>query len=779
MSNELKEWALRYADLGFAVFPLRSKDKRPATEKGFKAATTNKQQISDWWDKHPDSNIGIATGAVSGGLVVIDLDIDKDKGLNGYETLKRWQQEHGDLPDTWQSITGRGGYHLFYQDSAIHKIRAGLYEGVDIRADGGYIVAPPSVHPNGNRYEWELGPGDGVEIARVDNTVAEFLQGPAPKERERQGFQEPEEIPEGMRVSTMVRLVGSLKAKGLADDAIRAAVQAENGTKCIPPLTDEELEKEVFSALTRGWVADSPYSVGFVNCQEVPYSDIFEVFANFANQGLNELSLFNMNLIPERVRGFANAVVESLQVSEGMIGPAIISVIALGIQKKYSIHPTSDWYEPANLYMLIVAEPSERKSPAMKEIMQPVFDYEREENEKLAPDILAYETQKKILEGRISNLTKRVSRIDKKKSNDKYLDMGDLDDLQRELSELEEVTPIRLVVDDVTMEVLGKLMEQNQERMGIVSTEGGIFNILAGRYSDKTVIDIVLKGYSGDRFAQDRLGRKGQTLDHPLITILLYVQPVVIKEIMDNSEFVERGLNARFLYSIPPSTIGKRRYRVKKISEFDRADYTDVIQRIYNIPVSDRPKIIELDDDADLLAEDFFYELEEKMKEASSELKAWLGKLHGTTMRIALVLHCIQYIEESEHYKIDGKTMNDAIEMARYFQEHTEAAFNIAGLNDPPEVKEAKYIIKRIDSTGQTEMKLRDLQELCKGRKGMEKREGMMPGLRCLIEHGYIRVQKSYPTSQKSQKSQKGRGRPSEIIYVNPEYVKWKESTIK
>ena len=82
--------------------------------------------------------------------------------------------------------------------------------------------------------------------------------------------------------------------------------------------------------------------------------------------------------------------------------------------------------------------------------------------------------------------------------------------------------------------------------------------------------------------------------------------------------------------------------------------------------------------------------------------------------------------------------------------------------------------MKRVDSTGLMEMKLRDLQQMCKDKKGMEKREGMIPGLRCLIEHGYIRVQKSYLTSQNPQNPQKG-GRPSEIVYVNPEYIKWKE----
>lgn len=260
MDNTLKNAALQYARMGFAVFPLRPKDKRPATKNGFKAATTNEQQIADWWDKHPDSNIGIATGAMSGGLVVIDLDIDKDKGINGYESLKEWQQKHGELPETWQSITGRGGYHLFYRDSAANKSRGGLYEGVDIRADGGYIVAPPSVHPNGICYEWEQGPGDGIDIAQVDNRVAEFLLGPVPEKWNMQGFEMPEQLPEGQRTQWLVKMVCSMQAKGAGDGAIKAAVRAENAVKCTPPLSDTELEREVFPALQRYEKGTSPYT---------------------------------------------------------------------------------------------------------------------------------------------------------------------------------------------------------------------------------------------------------------------------------------------------------------------------------------------------------------------------------------------------------------------------------------------------------------------------------------------------------------------------------------
>lgn len=259
MRESLKEWALYYASMGLAVFPLRPKDKRPATVNGCKAATTNKEQIADWWDKHPDSNIGIATGRLSGGLVVVDLDIDESKGIDGYESLKEWQRENGELPETWQSITGRGGYHMLYMSTSGHKNRVGLYDGVDIRGEGGYIVAPPSIHPNGRKYEWEQGP-DEFAIAQADRRVADFLKGTVPVKQEKQDVPPMEKIPEGCRTDAMVRLVGRLKGDGLTDGAIRAAVREENEKLCVPPLTERELEKTVFPALSRGWQTERPYA---------------------------------------------------------------------------------------------------------------------------------------------------------------------------------------------------------------------------------------------------------------------------------------------------------------------------------------------------------------------------------------------------------------------------------------------------------------------------------------------------------------------------------------
>ncbi len=258
----MKERALQYARSGLSVFPIKPRSKQPLTPHGFKDASKDPQQIENWWSKWPSANIGIATGQASGGLVVIDLDVDKDKGIDGRVTLREWEKVHGRLLDeTWIAITGRGGYHYFYRCTARVNNRTGLYEGIDIRGDGGYIVAPPSIHPNGRVYEWEQDPLL-CPLAEANDTVHDFLFS-APESRDKQPLEMPEQIPDGERTNAMVKLVCSQQAKGLSDEAIKAAVRAENTVKCVPPLTDQELKKEVFPALKRYEKGTASYVAGY------------------------------------------------------------------------------------------------------------------------------------------------------------------------------------------------------------------------------------------------------------------------------------------------------------------------------------------------------------------------------------------------------------------------------------------------------------------------------------------------------------------------------------
>lgn len=144
--SDLGQSALDYATrFGWAVFPLVPRGKTPLTSHGFKDASTDPERIREWWTTTPDANIGIATGTASN-LVVLDLD--------SRAAVASFVEAYGD-PSTPCSTTGRGAHLLFAHPGGRVRSRAGaLGPEIDVRGDGGYIVAPPSIHPSGKAYGW-------------------------------------------------------------------------------------------------------------------------------------------------------------------------------------------------------------------------------------------------------------------------------------------------------------------------------------------------------------------------------------------------------------------------------------------------------------------------------------------------------------------------------------------------------------------------------------------------------------------------------------------------
>lgn len=147
--------ALSYARRGWPVFPCRPRGKEPLTAHGFKDATTDPATIRSWWQRWPDANVALATGRVSG-LVVLDVDMDKG-GLDSLRTLVD-RFAGGELPEGPAVQTGGGGYHLYfaYPAAPVPCSAGKAGPGLDLRGDGGYVIAPPSVHPSGGRYTWGI-----------------------------------------------------------------------------------------------------------------------------------------------------------------------------------------------------------------------------------------------------------------------------------------------------------------------------------------------------------------------------------------------------------------------------------------------------------------------------------------------------------------------------------------------------------------------------------------------------------------------------------------------
>lgn len=486
---------------------------------------------------------------------------------------------------------------------------------------------------------------------------------------------------------------------------------------------------------------------------------LFSPFEPFEPPNTSKLPPFPVDSLPPVLRNMATAAADNLQVSADMAAVAGLAAVSLCVQGKFIINPKPGWIEPLNIYTAVVARPSDRKSPVLAVMTRPLHAFEKEENERRAPMVEQYRTKKRILEKKIYNLSELAA---KPTTKGEAVNMDDITELQYQLSDLEReaVKPLRLLADDTTPEALVTLMASNDGRMGIISDEGGIFDIIAGRYSNgKTNMDVFLKSYTGTYLRIDRMGRPPEAIEHPSLVMLLMVQPVVLETIMGNQDFAGRGFLARPLYSLPVSTVGHRAYDTPPIPKEIEAGYNDLIESLLSVPELGEARIIRLSHEAHQEAKQFFEKLEPRLADDFgdlNDLEGWAGKFHGQVMRIAGILHCCIHAENSAEISVSLNTMKAAQTIGNYFLQHAQAAFQIMGMTESQDTKDARYILRRLKENGQMEINKRDLIRSC---QKFRNAEAMEPGLAELERRGYIRIE-TVRTGK--------RGNPPQIVYLNP-----------
>lgn len=250
------EWALDHAAKGFHIFPVRPNGKKPAIEDWPAKATVDLETIEEWWRRRPEANIGIATAD----LLVVDIDDKADRC--GSLSWLELGLEHGGAPDTLTARTASGGRHLFFRPPWPVPNSAGrLGEGLDVRGDGGYVVAPGSTI-EGRVYEWET----VAEIADAPQWLLD-LAGAAPEPRERQSealveldthsalrrahewLEDAEPAIEGAGGDHHTYTVAArLRDLGLSEGMALDFMLEHWNDRCSPPWMPEDLERKVANA---------------------------------------------------------------------------------------------------------------------------------------------------------------------------------------------------------------------------------------------------------------------------------------------------------------------------------------------------------------------------------------------------------------------------------------------------------------------------------------------------------------------------------------------------
>jgi hypothetical protein len=272
-SNPALEAALEYARRGLPVFPVwpaipmlaphtgfmcgcgslrcDSPAKHPMgrlVPRGLLDASTEESMVRHWWACRFDANPAINTR----GLVVVDVDPNK----GGNDTMRDLVSKHGKLPPTWRVITGGGGRHVYFRDST-GNIRSGtevLGPGVDIRANGGSVIAPPSTHKSGGQYRWEDGrcPED-LPLADAPAWLVYELTKPKASTLSPAAWRElaGKVVGEGGRNMSITRLSGHLLRRYVDPVVVLQLMVGWNAAYCQPPLAGDEVAKIVRSITER------------------------------------------------------------------------------------------------------------------------------------------------------------------------------------------------------------------------------------------------------------------------------------------------------------------------------------------------------------------------------------------------------------------------------------------------------------------------------------------------------------------------------------------------
>jgi hypothetical protein len=363
--------------------------------------------------------------------------------------------------------------------------------------------------------------------------------------------------------------------------------------------------------------------------------------------------------------------------------PALLglAVLSLTTAKKISVEIKPGWHEPTNLYVAVALAPGEGKSPIFAAATAPLREWERELRARRAPQIADVEECDRMHEERTQNLRKRAA-----KASDN--ERRELEDELRALA-VERVgrrapSAPRLVADDATPEAVGRLLSEQHGRLGVFSSEGGPFAILAGRYSDgRANCELFCKAHSGDAYDLDRIGRPSLHLASPLLAIGLTVQPSVIAGLASTPAFRTLGLLARFLYALPRSRVGGRKADPEPVTESARSEYRRVVRAIAGVAeqfdehgeLVARP--IPLTDTARRRLIVFKEEIEPRLGPGGDlqGMADWGNKAPGLVARLAGLLHVGDYAEGGLELAIEGKAMDRALAIGRYAIEHARAAF--------------------------------------------------------------------------------------------------------
>jgi replicative DNA helicase len=479
---------------------------------------------------------------------------------------------------------------------------------------------------------------------------------------------------------------------------------------------------------------------------------------------------FPAETLPGWLANMVDSVATATQTPVDLPGIVALGVLSAACAGKVKVHGCGDHVEPVNLYLAAFMDPANRKSQVVKEFTGVLDLYAGTTNAKRNGTRSEVTARRRALAAKIKaeeKLAADMAETAKRPQAEQAVEA-----LQRELDALADVPEFRMYTSDCTPEKLVDVMSQQRGVLSVFDTEGTFISVVSGRYASKHVpnIEAVQKAHCGDTINVDRKVGRSITIYSPALTVCMVAQPDVLEQMGRTPGFQDRGFNARFLFTVPTSLIGRREIGAPPVPAAHRLAYTESVLRLLNLEQPPEksglpnPYLLQLTSGALALHFQHASETEARLAEGGDfrPLLAWAGKLVGAVLRLAGLLHMGL---QSNHFHstaepITEATIAHAWRLGGYFVAHAKHVFSRIGGDVPHTL--LQYVLSVIKRAGLRAFSARDLHQKVKGR--ILTMPELDPVLEALVYHNYLREQDGPHRA--------GPGRPGSQKYeVNPRWL--------
>jgi putative DNA primase/helicase len=465
---------------------------------------------------------------------------------------------------------------------------------------------------------------------------------------------------------------------------------------------------------------------------------------------------FPLEALPSVLRAFVGDVARVRQVPTDLPGMMTLGVVAASVARRALVRIGTSHTEPLNLYVAAVAASGERKSPALRDCLEPIYLVQREQQRTAEPAHRAAVERRAAQLKRLEHLRSEAAREDDASERERII--AEAEELARELP-LEPIMP-RLVVDDRTPERLEVDLAEQGGALLLASEEAGsLFAMAAGRYArdggDQT--ETLLKAYDGGRIDTHRITRALVVCEDPALSVVVTPQPIILERLRDHPALHHRGLLPRFAWALPASLCGERLYDMSAQAEpAVHHAYTQTMRRLLGLrraAHAERPSVLNLHGSALAVWKKYADRVEVELGDGGrlAPIAEWASKQAGRVARIAGGWHLVETVGAGSSWcdSISPRTVERASQVGAYLEAHALRAYDVMWTD--PRIRTARAVLRwlRRVTPAPSVITVREVMTVL-SRAIAPDRETVAAGLAVLIEHGYLRPLPAIPSGKRA-----------------------------